>query len=291
MPQALLLPRGTRHPADGSITVVGLHLHPDAHRHAGAIAVLLEGRSMQPAPGTWLLPESIESELYDQLTQLAAQGRPARHHIRATRVHGCGRWSGRTLLGPVAHAAVEATRAVPWGNICGRPALPLPAPPPPSARGWWTAAIVAAAATVLLGIQISRPDEVRSPTPIDARFTQKDDSWEVNFDVPDTAVLDIISIQGDEVRVLHRSIHSARGAWATGHGRFKTRLRGEHVAFVASPKGIDDLEQLVLKASEHADPLAVLAAHLEQTHPRADYVRSPSVVATAPVVEPPSSSL
>jgi hypothetical protein len=151
--------------------------------------------------------------------------------------------------------------------------------------------VVAAAATVLLGVQVARPDHVRSPTPIEATFKANPDGWEVAFDVPDSAVIDVISIQGPEVRVLHRSMRSARGAWATGYGRFKARIPGEQVAFVASPKGIQDLEQLVLNASEHANPLAVLEASLEQHHPRADFARSPSIIATAPVAEPTSSAL
>ncbi|HCH61763.1 MAG: hypothetical protein CL927_16500 [Deltaproteobacteria bacterium] len=290
-PQALLLPRGTRHPASGSVVVVGLHLHPDAHRHAGPIRAFLEGRSMQPAPGTWLLPEEVETDLYERLSSLAIKGQPARHHVRATRIQGSGRWSGRTLLGPVANGAVEATRAVPWGNICGRPALPLPAPPLPSAHTWWVAAVVAAAATILLGVQAARPEAVSSPTPIEASFKPQDQGWEVSFDVPDNAVIDVVSVEGAEVRIVHRSMRSARGAWATGYGRFKARIPGESVAFLASPSGIHDLERLVLEASEHVDPLAVLSASIDQSHPRADYVRSPAVVATASVAEPASSQL
>jgi hypothetical protein len=290
-PQTLLLPRNAPHPARGTITVVGIHVHPDAQRAAGPLTRFLEHRGLQPAPGTWLLPDDLEAELYDVLTVLAVKGRPARHHVRATRIEDSGRWSGETLLGPVAHAAIDATRAVSWGSICGRPPLPLPAPPPPSSRNWWAAALVVAAATIALGITVAQPEPVQSSTPIEASFRPQDGGWEVAFDVPESALLDVISVQNGEVRILHRSIHSARGAWATGYGRFKARIPGDQVAFVASPRGIDDLERMVLDASTHPEPLVALEETMRRLHPRADLVRSTSAVAAASVAAPTVSPL
>jgi hypothetical protein len=290
-PNALFAPRDTQHPASGTVTVVGLHLHPDAHRHARGLAPVLAERAVQAGPGTWLLPVDAEADLYEHLVELCHKGRPARHHVRATRLEGSGRWAGQTLLGPVAIAAIDATRAVPWGDICGRPPLPLPAPPPPSSRTWWAAALLTAAATISLGITIAQPETVESATPIEARFHSIPDGWEVHFDVPDSAILDVVTIEDRELRILHRSMHSARGAWATGYGDFRARVPGEQVAFVASPKGLTDLERLVLDASKHPDPLLALEQTVQSLHPRSDFVRSTPAVVTASVAGPVVSPL
>ena len=288
--RALFPPQEAKNPASGTITVVGLNLHPDARRHARHIEALLDDRAASVGPGTWLVPLEHETALYEGLVSLCEKGRPARHHIRAARSEGSGRWAGRTLLGPVATTAIDAARAAPWGDVCGRPALPLPAPPPPSAHRWWAGALVTAAATIALGIAIAQPEPVLSPTPVHAHFLPAQDGWDVSFDVPDTAVLDVVIVEDNQVRIIHRSLRSARGAWSTGYGEFRTRLPGDQVALIASPRGLDDLERLVLDAAEHPAPLDALEQMMHSAHPRADIARSRPPVATAelagPIVSP-----
>ena len=289
--QALFPPADEADPGRGETAVVCVVLHPDAHRHAAGLGRLLSGHGVLVGTATWLLPAESETLLYEGLVGLCTQGRPARHHVRATRVTGSGRWAGDTLLGPVAVDAIDATRAAPWGDICSRPALPMPAPPPPSAHRWWAAAIALAAATVALGVAVAQPERTHSPTPIDAQFLHTPDGWEVTFDVPDQAVVDVVSVEGDELRILHRSLRSARGAWATGYGTFRARLPGDTVALIASPRGIDDLERLALDAVQHPDPLRALEQMIHRSSPRADLARSASVVADAGLAGPVASPL
>ena len=84
-------------------------------------------------------------------------------------------------------------------------------------------------------------------------------------------------------QLLHRNLRAARGAWSTGHGDFDARIPGDHVALISSPRGIPELERLVLEASQAADPLAALQELLASRAPRADFARSrvPSVAKAA----------
>jgi len=285
-PQSLFPPDGDQDPSAGTVTIICLLLHPEARKHARTLERRLGEQAIPAGKGAWLLPVDAESHLYETLVDLCGRGSPARHHVRATRTEGSGRWSRQTLLGPVAGSATDAARAVAWGDICGRPALPLPAPPPPSASRWWAGALVATAATVALGIAVAQPEAARSPTPIDARFLMAQGGWDVSFDLPDRAVLDVVVVEDGAIRILHRSIESARGAWSTGYGGFRARIPGQQVALLASRRGIVDLERLVLDASLHPEPLAALEQLVEKAHPRADIARTRSPVASAEVAAP-----
>jgi len=294
--QSLFAPGAS--PAEGDTSVIALLVHHEARRHRDAIAAAVGPDGTQAGAGIWLLPASSEARLYDALADVCARGRPARHHVRAARVRGSGRWSGTTLLGPVAVRAIDRARAVPWGDICGRPPLPLPAPPLPSARAWWAGAAAVAAATILLGLQMAAPEAKTAPTPIQAAFHTGTDGWNVRFDLPDHAVLDVIAVRGRTVQVLHRDMKAARGVWATGHGDFDARIPGDHVALIASPHGVEGLERLTLQASEAADPLAALQGMLATHAPKADFARSrvpvvaqaaevPAAAPSQPQLEPP----
>ena len=270
--QVLFPPQSS--PAEGETSVICLLVHHEARQHSAVIASAVGEAGTEAGAGIWLLPASEESRLYDALANACGRGRPARHHVRAARVRGSGRWSSSTLLGPVAVRAIDRARAVPWGDICGRPPLPLPAPPLPSARAWWAGAAAVAAATILLGLNMAKSEPPSPPTPITAAFNSGPDGWKVRFDLPDEAVLDIVSVRGRTVQLLHRDMRAARGAWSTGHGDFDARIAGDHVALIASPSGVPDLERLVLEASGATDPLAALQRLVATHAPRADFARS-----------------
>jgi len=278
----------TQSPASGKTSVIALLVHHEARRHSAVIARVVGPNGTAAGPGLWLLPTSEEGRLYDALTEVCARGRPARHHVRAARVRGSGRWSGTTLLGPVAVRAIDRARAVPWGDICGRPPLPMPAPPLPTAHSWWAAAIAVAAATILLGVRMATPTPPTPPTPIEARFHTATDGWRVSFDLPDHAVLDVVAVQGQSVQVLHRDMRAARGAWSTGHGDFQAHIPADQIALIASPRGVADLERLALESAASPDPLGHLELLLSTHAPKADFARSRvPVVAQASGSPPP----
>ena len=290
-PRGLFPPADGSNPTSGTISVICLLVHPDARRSARNVAAVVGDQGVSVGSGVWLLPADAEASLYGSLAHLCEKGRPARHHVRATRSEGSGRWSGRTLLGPVANAAVDATRAVPWGDVCGRPPLPLPAPPPPSANRWWAAALISAAATITIGVAIAQPAPISSPTSVDASFSSSPDGWDVRFDVPDRATLDVVVVEDQQVRILHRSLGSVRGAWATGDGAFRAKLPGDQVALLASRDGIHDLERLVLDASQHPDPISALEQMVRVAHPRVGFARSRAPLASVELAGPVAAPL
>lgn len=121
---------------------------------------------------------------------------------------------------------------------------------------------------------MARPALPTSPTPIQAQFHHSIDGWDVTFDLPDDAVLDVVSIQGRDIRILHRNVRSARGAWANGFGQFRARLRGDNIALIASPKGIENLEQYAVEALQQPYPLVAFKQRVLTAAPRADFVHS-----------------
>ncbi len=250
-------------------------LHPDARRHKRAVDAATAGRGVPAGTDAWLIRGEHLPAVLAELRVLCEEGSPARHHLRGALVNGPGRWSRGVLLGPLGVAALEAARARPWSDLGGIGELPAPLPEPPSAVRWWMGAVAAAAATISLAAVSFMPRPHSPDTPIEASFNPTAEGWSLRFDTAELATVDIVVIDGGELRSHRRDVRASKGAWASGNGDYQLEIPGDAVAVFASPAGLPGMEGWLLEAARAPDPLALLSERVQAAEPRADVALSP----------------
>ena len=104
--------------------------------------------------------------------------------------------------------------------------------------------------------------------------------WGVRFDTEDLATVDVVVIQEGALSIQLRNVKAGKGAWATGDGDYALEVRGEDVAVISSPGGLDALEEWVHTAAKQPDPLPWLKEHLRSVAPQADVAVSPARLAS-----------
>lgn len=276
-------------PPQERMELLALHLHPEVRRHRDALAralgdrarcagedsILLEltpetGEGSEDAPGGGLDWERI-------VTRRVRMGLPSRDHIRGAKVEGPGAKTTRTLLGPAPLAALEASRARPWGEIDGMEELPDPLPPPPSVARWWTtAALFALLAMVVMAAVLLREDR-DLPYPIEARVHRGGGGITLRFDVDDRAWLNIYAWRGLELEPLLVSRNLAdKGDLATGYGSYDLVTLDGGLVLVSAPEPLDDLDDIEkLWATGRMTP-ELFETRVRSLHPRADVLMVPA---------------
>lgn len=264
-------------------------LHPDARRVQKKLAKVFGTRALRVAADAWLMSKGELDAVGASIHRLVSDGIVPRHHLRGAVVTGRGRWSGATLLGPVAVDAIETARSRPWAEIDGLGELPPPRPAPPSPAKWWAAAGIIGVVAATAGVGIMGPQESPPNVPIQASFIAVEDGWEVTFDADDLAVIDVVSLAEDGLTIVHRDVRAARGQWATGDGSYRVYVPDESMAILASEGGLADLPQLVNQSRSAPMPLQSLETTVRSVYPKVAWVGSPAIsVPSESTVEPVS---
>lgn len=274
-PNELLPPRDRPVCPPDRVSVLVLHLHPDARHHRKLLLEQL-GQGCLRADDDALLvdPDRVQDHV-GPLHQLAEQGTPRRDHLRGALVRGPGRWTRAGLIGPVAAVGVELTRSRPWGEVDGANPLPEPLPEPPSAARWWSAALLVllvAAGVGARSVQLAVEEPV---WPLSARFERAEEGLIARFDADDRAYLLVVADGPEGLRVLHRSEHPAdKGELGTGQGDFQITAPAQELLVVSLDAPVEDPQLLLEAVQTEAQPLRALEARLRSLHPRADFRRS-----------------
>ncbi|MFT5582989.1 MAG: hypothetical protein ACI9VR_000566 [Cognaticolwellia sp.] len=271
-PSELIAPERIYRPAN--LSVLALHLHPDARHHRKALVEALGPAAMRADEDTLLINLDRVGDHVSVLHAQALEGEPGKEHVRGAMVRGAGMWTPAGLIGPVGAAAVELTRARSWGEIDSCGTLPDPLPEPPTAARWWSAAGVAVLIAALLGLWTLRPDIQNPDLPVHGVFARGADGVHVDFDTDDGAYLLVLALDADGgVRSLHRSAQLwDKAELATGNGRFAV---GDPIAqrlLVASAATPFERVDLLALAQESADPLAMLMETLPKVWPGVDLI-------------------
>ena len=246
------------------ISVLALHLHPDARHHRKDLVEALGRGAMRADEDTILVDLDKVGDHVSILHAQALEGAPSKEQMRGAMVRGAGLWTSSGLIGPVGAAAVELTRARSWGEIDSCGTLPESLPEPPTAARWWSAAAVAVLIASLLGLWTMRPEIYTPDLPVHGSFSRSEEGVQVNFDTDDDAYLLILALDADGgVRSLHRSEQLwDKAELATGEGRFAVQDPDAHRLLVASAATPFERADLLPLAQESADPLAMLVETL-----------------------------
>lgn len=267
-PSDLVYPEDRRPPEQCSVLV--LHLHPDARHHRRLLCELFEGACFRADDDALLLDLDRVDNHVGILFMLAEESTPKREHIRGAMVRGPGRWTKAGLLGPVASAGVELTRARPWGEIDGAGALPEPLPEPPSAARWWSAALLATLLAIAVGLFTLRPEPTAPSYPIHAELRATPEATQVRFDTHDLAYVLAVAQTAQGLELLHHSDQPwDKGELATGQGDYALAPTGR-VLLATSAERFADLDALIAAAGAAPDPLRDLAQRLPANSPDVD---------------------
>jgi len=259
-----------------TITVLALHLHPEARFHRRALVEHLAPGVLRADDDAVLVNLDRIADHVSVLKHLALEGTPRREHIRGALVRGPGRWLPAGIIGPVGRAALEATRSRTWGEVDGCGSLPEPLPEPPTAARWWSAAMVTTLAALLAGLLATRQAEPEPAFPLQAHSQRIKGDLLMRFDTHDQAQVLIVASTPDGLALLHAS-HSPsdKGELATGSGDYLVRARARRLLVATSTEAFDDLEPLLIATAESHQPLAELAERLAVLHPDLDFVVHP----------------
>ena len=265
--------------------VLAVLLHPDARKHRKRLKRALGPTAMSVGTDAWLVPESDLDEVIPLIKILCEEGTPHRHHLRGVKLRGCGRWSRGALLGPVAVEALEAAKGRTWADMGSACELPVALPPPPKATSWWVAAALAGVAVIWTWKWVNQDPPDPPETPIEASFTQLDYGWNIRFDTPNLATVDVVVLEQGAMRIHREEIRAAKGVWATGEGDYELAVPGEQVLLVSSPNGVPELSSMVMATSRNSDPLDALATQILNSHPSADVQISERSNGNVPPIE------
>lgn len=243
------------------ISVLALHLHPDARHHRKDLVDALGPGAMRADEDTLLLDLDQIGDHVSILHAQALEGAPGKEQIRGAMVRGAGRWTPAGLIGPVGAAAVELTRSRSWGEIDSCGTLPEPLPEPPTAARWWTAAAVAVLVAILLGLWTLKPEVIAPDLPVQASFARGEEGVRADFDTDDAAYVLVLAVDPDgQVRTLHSSEQLwDKAELADGQGRFQVVDPDAERLLVASAATPFSRADLLAAAQDSADPLAMLA--------------------------------
>ncbi|MCB9743797.1 MAG: hypothetical protein H6741_06540 [Alphaproteobacteria bacterium] len=274
-PSDLLPPEGRSAWPTEQASVLVLHLHPDARHHRKVLVETFsagrEGVCIRADDDALLIdPDRIDDHV-GPLHLLAEEGTPRRDHVRGALIRGAGRWTPTGLLGPVASAGVEATRARPWGEVDGAGLLPEPLPEPPSAARWWSLAMLVTLMAIVLGLFTLRPVKPEPAYPLAAGVMDWSPEAFVRFDVHDEALLLVVVDGAEGLELLHRSeLPSDKGDLATGQGDYFIAPEGHTLLIASSPEPYEDVDALIAASRVAAEPLEDLAERLSALQAEAD---------------------
>jgi hypothetical protein len=257
------------------VTVLGLHIHPEATAHRDVLKRALGERAFA-AGEDFLLVDASDMEPVTRAIVLAAElATPERDQIRGALLTGSGSWTKYGLLGGLGEQVEAAARFRTWGVIEGVGELPAPLPAPPPARPYWIAVAALAAVTSILVSQIVPAAVNPAAFPIDAEFVAGRGGWWVDFDVDDRAYLSIVRDHpGEPLDVVLRSEEPAEKAdFAIGDGRYRLHAVGEDLLVVSTTLPLSDLESLAAQ-QRGQDRLALLATAVREASPDADLRRA-----------------
>jgi hypothetical protein len=263
-------------------SALALHFHPDARQRRAGVLAALNGRALFADDDTLLIDPDHVPDLSEQLWDLLLHAKPAKHHLRGAIARGSGRWSEGALLGPVACAAIQRTRAQQWGTIDSLENLPEPLPEPPSPTRWWLAALLVTLLAILFGALALRTPDAPATYPLSVEFRAQTEQVAVRFDAHDQAHLAIISQGLRGIRVEHVSAQPAdKGALGTGEGDYQIAIKnqgpGARLLVVSNPQMLGELQELVALAAGASSPLDHLALLLNSRYPQADIKIQPSL--------------
>jgi len=263
-------------------SVIALHFHPDARQRRAGVLAALDGRALFADEDILLVDPDHVPDLSEKLWVLLQHGKPTKDHIRGALARGSGRWSEGALLGPVAGAAIEMTRAKQWGEIDGIEALPDPLPEAPSPARWWLAALLVTLLAILGGVLALRTPERQATYPLSVEFRLQAEDVVARFDAHDQAHLAIISQGLRGLRVEHVSSEPAdKGTLGTGEGDFQVHVEGQgaatRVLVVSNPQMLGELQELLSLSAGASAPLDQLAILIENRYPQADTKLQPSL--------------
>ncbi len=259
-----------------TITVLALHLHPDARYHRRVLVEHLAPGVLRADDDAVLVDLDRIADHVSVLKHLALEGTPRREHIRGALVRGPGRWLATGIIGPVGRAALEATRSRTWGEVDGCGTLPEPLPEPPTAARWWSAALLATLAALLAGLLATQQAEPEPAFPLQAHSQRIKGDLVTRFDAHDRAQILIVASTPDGLALLHASQSpSDKGQFATGAGDYLVRARVRRLLVATSVEAFDDLDPLLAATAGSDQPLGELAERLVVLHPDADFVIHP----------------
>ena len=266
--QDLLPPAHHQRPTH-RVTVLALHLHPDARAHRDRIAADLRASTFPIGDDVLLVDFSQPQEVVELLNMAAEVACPRREHLRGAVLDGSGRWCRHGLLGPVAGEAASVVRSRSWGMIDTVGELPAPLPEPPSAKRWWAgvgALGVAAAASLFLTFG----DAATETMGASVDFTPGRAGFWTSFDVPEPALVAVVREQGGRLDVVLDSQRpSDKVAFAVGDGSYRLHTVGSGVLIAASSAPIPRLAEVVAAANKAEHPLADLQQRLHVVSPAA----------------------
>ena len=268
-PSDLTYPEDRRPPEQCSVLV--LHLHPEARHFRRLLCEHFEGACFRADDDALLIDLDRVENHVGVLYMLAEESTPIRDHIRGAMVRGPGRWTKAGLLGPVASAGVELTRARPWGEVDGVGTLPEPLPEPPSAARWWSAALLFTLLAIAVGLFTLRPERVEPSYPVHAELRSRGEQQVVRFDTQDFAYVLAVAQTAEGLQVLHNSENAwDKGQFATGQGDYEIDPAGGRLLIATSASPFADLDALLRAAGAAPSPLTDLANRLPANSPDVD---------------------
>ncbi|MBN1334500.1 MAG: hypothetical protein JXB39_00910 [Deltaproteobacteria bacterium] len=222
--------------------LLALHLHPQGRTHLRSLAAALGSSARMVGEDSILVDLGQGDDWRGVLLQRIRMGLPSRDHVRGAVARGPGRWTPRTVIGPVPLEALEASRARTWGEVEGIPLLPDPLPRPPSVAHLWTGAILVGLLAALAGAWLLLGRAPPARWPIDADVQVAEGAVRVRFDVDDRAIVDVYDLEPREAR---RRLGSASAAdkadLATGDGDYEATSSGNGLVVISSEEPLPDL--------------------------------------------------
>ncbi len=266
--QILDLPSAPEAP---TVNLLALHVHPHARQHVKALTAAFGRAALRVGEDSLLVDVRRATEWRQLLADRARMGRPSRDQVRGSLLDGPGRWSSRVAIGPTPVRALELSRARPWGEVDGIPALPDPLPPPPSVARWWTGAVAAGALAVLVGSWVLLEREQAATFPIFAELRDGGGALAARFDVDDRAYLNayVISEEGVKTELESRSA-ADKAALATGDGDFELVTLGSGLIIVSAPTPVDDLGPILDSPGLLVDGPEGVRDRIQAVHPDSD---------------------
>ena len=186
-----------------------------------------------------LLIDLTREEDIINLVLLATElGTPVREHLRGTILTGTGRWSTHGLLGPLPSDAYQAVSHLTWGTVSSVGDLPAPLPAPPSSHRWWgLSASLSLFATLLCWFTFGAHATHEGVFPLTTEFHHDETSLWVQFDVEEEAIITMVSLEDNRLRVMNQSFDiTDKAQFAVGDGTFRARTFGEQLLLVSTAR-------------------------------------------------------
>lgn len=257
----------------GSVDLCCVSVHPDARKHARALARVL-GEAARLLPEDVLLIDAARVDLQSVLVHAAEAGAPPADRLRIVRRSVPGRWAARAVIGPGVDTLLVALQGMTWGEVDGLEPLPEPSLPPPSAARYWVGAVFVALLAAAAGVWASMPVPAASDVMLEAHA----EAGGVLFDTDDDAWIEVIVLRGTQADVVFHSDNPGdKGKLGTGDGRFRLKTEAGTVVLVASRTRLVGIERVldVLPSDGDAHPRDALVQRLRERYVGAAVVGLP----------------